>query len=152
MGKRREGREAAVQFLYQSDMQATTVGDLLPHFWNLRVGPSGKCAVPLSSRQYAETLIRGIVQHREDIDKRITALVQNYSLERIAGVDRNVLRLGIYELIHSHEVPPVVIINECIEIAKKFGSEDSGRFVNGVLDRLRMELPRPAREAAPQPS
>ncbi len=151
MGKRREGRESAVQFLYQMDMQSSTIGELLPHFWNLRVGPAGKCNVSLSSREYAESLIRGVVQHREEIDKKISSLAQNYSLERIAGVDRNVLRLGVYELIHCSEVPPVVIINECIEIAKKFGSDESGRFVNGILDRFRSELSRPAREPAARP-
>ncbi|MEI6871918.1 MAG: transcription antitermination factor NusB, partial [Verrucomicrobiota bacterium] len=86
--------------------------------------------------------------HQDAIDELITRLAKNYRLSRIAAVDRNILRLAVFEIVHTREVPPVVAINEAIELAKQFGSEDSGRFVNGLLDKVRAEFPRPAREAA----
>ena len=92
-------------------------------------------------------MINGILKNQAAIDERITQYVANYGLERIAAVDRNILRVAIYEMLFCKDVPPIVSINEAIEIAKRFGNEDSGRFINGVLDRLRHDLPRPARTA-----
>ena len=80
--------------------------------------------------------------------KLIQKFTANYELNRLAAVDRNILRVAIYELLHSLDVAPVVIINEAIEVAKKFGTEKSGGFVNGVLDRIKKDINRPAREAA----
>ena len=145
MGKRREGREAAVQFLYQYDVNRRPVGEMLAEFWALRRGPGGG-EPPAKTRAFTEELVRGVAEHLADIDQRIAQCTANYNLQRIATVDRNVLRVAIYEMLHSPDVPPVVAINEAIEIAKRFGSEESGRFVNGVLDRIRGELDRPARE------
>lgn len=148
MGKRRDGREAAIQFLYQLDANDTPVDSALAAFWALRAGPDGKTETPAKTRVFAEDLIRGVMEHKPAIDDRIKSYAKNFELHRLAGVDRNILRLGIHEMLHSSDVPPVVIINECIEIAKRFGGEESGRFVNGILDRLRKELPRSPREAA----
>lgn len=151
MGKRREGREAAVQFLYQFDVNRRPVDELLTTFWALRSGP-GKGETPPKTRAFAEELVKGVTAHLQEIDERIGRFTANYELHRIATVDRNILRMGIYEMLHSNEVPPVVAINEAIEIAKKFGSDESGRFVNGILDRVRAEINRPAREATtPRP-
>ncbi|SRR5579862_241296 len=136
MGKRREGREAAVQFLYQ--------GDLNPEggetFWQM-------LSAKRATRDFCDGLVQGVLANREIIDERIRKYAVNYELHRIAAVDRNVLRVAIYEMLFLDDVPPVVSINEAIEIAKRFGSEDSGRFVNGILDRVRVELDRPARTA-----
>ena len=144
MGKRREGREAAVQFLYQLDLHGETAGVSTADFWELRAGP--EMANPTAkTRAFAEQLVLGVNTHRADIDTRIQACVANYDLHRIAAVDRNILRVAIYELLHSLEVAPVIIINEAIEIAKKFGGEKSGGFVNGILDRIKKDLSRPAR-------
>ncbi len=142
MGKRREGREAAVQFLFQHDLNPEALDELLPGFWELR---------PATARvqSFAGELIRGVLEHREEIDAKIKAAASNYDLHRIAALDRNAMRVGLYEMLFCKDVPPVVAINEAIEIVKRFGSEESGRFVNGVLDRIRRELPRPAREASP---
>jgi N utilization substance protein B len=148
MGKRRDGREAAIQFLYQLDANDTPLGQALSAFWTLRAGPDGKSETPVKTRTFAEDLIRGVTDHKPAIDEKIKSFARNFELHRIAGVDRNILRLGIYELLHSADVPPVVIINECIEIAKRFGGEESGRFVNGILDSLRKELPRAPRGPA----
>ncbi len=86
-----------------------------------------------------------MLANHEAIDERIKRVTANYELHRIAPVDRNILRVAIYEMLYTNEVPPVVCINEAIEIAKRFGSEDSGRFVNGILDRLKEEVARPLR-------
>jgi N utilization substance protein B len=145
MGKRREGREAAVQFLYQFDVNRRPVDELLATFWALRSGP-GKPEASAKTRTFTEEIVQGVAAHMEEIDQRIVKYAANYELHRIATVDRNVLRVGIYEMLHCADVPPVVAINEAIEIAKKFGSEESGRFINGILDRVRAELTRSSRE------
>ncbi len=147
MGKRREGREAAVQFLYQLDLNPEALDSLLPQFWKLRTGP-GNAAVPAKTRSFTEALVRGVTSHSATIDDRIRQAAANYQLERIAPVDRNILRIAIYEMLFCNDVPPIVSINEAIEIAKRFGGDESGRFVNGILDRIRGELQRPARTAA----
>ena len=96
-------------------------------------------------RLFADPLIRGTLEHRAEIDDRIQKQVKNWALNRIAAVDRNILRLAIYEMLHRDDIPPVVSINEAVDIAKKFSTADSGRFVNGVLDKLKGDLMRPAR-------
>ena len=145
MGKRREGREAAVQFLYQFEMNRRPVSGLLPDFWKLR-SDHGKAEPSARTRAFTEELVNGVAGNLPEIDALIGKFAENYDLHRIAAVDRNILRLGIYEMLHSPDVPPVVTINEAIEIAKKFGSEESSRFVNGILDRVRAELNRPSRD------
>ena len=91
--------------------------------------------------------MKGVTTHIAEVDALISKFTANYDLHRIAVVDRNILRVGIYEMLHCADVPPVVCINEAIDIAKRFGSDESGRFVNGILDRVRADLPRPARTA-----
>ena len=141
MGKRREGREAAIQFLFQHDLNADAADKPTLHdFWQLR-------SATKKIQDFTTALIDGILSNRETIDAQIKKYVANYDIGRIAAVDRNILRLAIYEMLFCKDIPPVVSINEAIEIAKRYGSEDSGRFVNGVLDRLRHDLPRPARTA-----
>lgn len=145
MSKRREGREAAVQYLYQQDIHGDHVTDLRADFWRFREAKT-------SVREYAENLIAGVNSNLASVDRRIVKYVENFGIERLAAVDRNILRLAIYEMFHCMETPPVVAINEAIEIARKFGGEDSSRFVNGVLDKIKGELTRPLREAsAPRP-
>ncbi len=145
MSKRREGRETAVQFLYQQDIHGDRTVDLRKDFWNFR-------ETKTSVREYAETLIAGVNAQLAAVDARIVKYVENFGIARLAAVDRNILRLAIYEMFYCMETPPVVAINEAIEIARKFGGEDSSRFVNGVLDKIKGELTRPLREAsAPKP-
>ena len=146
MGKRREGREAAVQFLYQSDLNAGQTAADNSEFWELRVGSDKKTA-SASTRVFAEQLVAGVQTNAEEIDSRIKKYAANYELHRIAAVDRNILRVAIYEMLYCPDIAPVIAINEAIEIAKRFGTEKSGGFVNGILDRVKAELNRPAREA-----
>ena len=98
-------------------------------------------------RLFAEPLIRGTVEHRNEIDEHIKNHAKNWELHRMAVVDRNILRLAIYEMLHRADIPPVVSINEAVDIAKKFSTQDSGKFVNGILDKIKGELMRPARIA-----
>ena len=98
-------------------------------------------------RAFAEPLIQGALQHRNEVDAVIRKHARNWELHRIAVVDRNILRLAIYEMLYREDIPPVVSINEAVDIAKKFSTQDSGKFVNGILDQVKGELMRPARIA-----
>ena len=140
MGKRREGREAAVQFLVFCDLNQGSGTSAAREFWDLR--PATR---PI--REFALNLVEGVLSHRGETDERISRYAENYELSRLAVVDRNILRLAIYEMLHRDDIPPVVSINEAIEIAKRFGSEESSRFVNGILDRVKLDLKRPLRTA-----
>jgi transcription antitermination protein NusB len=137
MGVRREGREAAVQYLYLRDLNGDSD---LPAYYKFR-------GLSPSARRFSDKLIQGTIEHQQAIDETIRRNTQNYELARISVVDRNVLRVAIYEMLHCPEIPPVVSINEAIEIAKKYSTEESGRFVNGVLDQVLSALSRPARTA-----
>ena len=151
MGKRREGREAAVQFLYQLDLNAGQEAVGNASFWELRIG-SDKKATSASTRAFTEQLVAGVQANISEIDGRIKKYAANYELHRIAAVDRNILRMAIYELLYCPDIAPVIAINEAIEIAKRFGAEKSGGFVNGILDRVKGELNRPAREGVTPPT
>ncbi len=129
MGKRREGREAAVQFLFAHDLHGEHTPEEQEAFWEIH---SAKPSV----REHAETLARGVLAHREEIDALIAPVLKNFRLERLAHVDRNILRLAVHELLHLPEVPAPVILNEAIEIAKSLGAGESGGFVNGILDQI----------------
>jgi N utilization substance protein B len=144
-GKRRLARELAVQFLYQSDLSGDSPEEALPLFWQTQDDVSD------TGRKFAEELIRGVVERRTVIDEKIAKYTENWDLPRIAAVDRNILRLAIYEMLYRDDIPPVVSINEAVDIAKKFSTHESGAFVNGILDRLKADLTRPARTAAGQP-
>jgi N utilization substance protein B len=140
MGKRRKAREAAVQYHFWRDLQHGETPQVIGEFWDF-------LPVKTSVREFAQPLIEGMVEHLPEIDERICRYCENYEFRRIAPVDRNVLRLAIYEMLYREDIPPVVSINEAIELAKTFGGPDSGRFVNGILDRVRKDLTRPSREA-----
>jgi N utilization substance protein B len=164
MGIRREARERAVQFLFQHDLnKPEDLEQALEHFWNSQraaaigedkgaatwgqpVDPGPPTAEETASRLFAEPLIRGVLGHQDQIDSMITKYAKNWDLRRMAVVDRNVLRLAIYEMFHRDDIPPVVSINEAVDIAKKFSTEESGKFVNGILDKVKGDLMRPARE------
>jgi N utilization substance protein B len=142
MGLRRDGREAAIQFLYQVDAHRPgNVEESLQAFWKQNDEPQ-------NVRDFANDLLRGVLEKMPEVDAKIRALADNWDFERLAVVDRNILRLAIYEMLFRAEIPPVVSINEAIEIAKKFSTAESGKFVNGLLDRVKKDLLRPARQPA----
>jgi N utilization substance protein B len=139
--KRTKARERALQALYQIDVAAEDLDEALSRFWR-SFEP-----VEREVMGVAETLVRGVAEHRRDIDEAIERVSTNWRLDRMAKVDRNVLRLATYELLRTN-VPVKVVINEAIELGKKFGSESSGAFVNGVLDKIASGLPADRRERA----
>lgn len=141
--KRTKARERALQALYQIDVAATDLDEALARFWR-SFEP-----VEREVRDVAEAMVRGVAEHRREIDDSIEAVSTNWRLDRMAKVDRNVLRLAVFELRWRPEVPVKVCINEAIELGKKYGSESSGAFVNGVLDRIAGALPAERRGEGP---
>lgn len=145
MGRRREGREAAIQFLFARDLQgAEAKPEDAAAFWTLH-------SAKTSTRAFAESLILGVLSHQEEIDTGISKQIENFSFERLAAVDRNVLRVAAYELLYCPEVPTPVILNEAIDIAKALSAGESGSFVNGVLDKLAKFMRKPGTPAASAP-
>jgi N utilization substance protein B len=133
MGRRRKARELTLQLLYQLDVQGE--GDPRPHlddFWR-------RHPVDPEAREFAETLVRGTKTHEAEIDELIVRYAENWELERMAVVDRNILRQAIFELRWGAGIPPKVAIIEALEVAKKFSTQESSRFINGILDRIHKE-------------
>lgn len=134
MGQRRRAREYALQMMFQIDVTGVTPGEVFAQFWHSQPAADG-------IRDFAETLVTGVNAELESLDRRLGDLARNWRLERMAVVDRNVLRIALWELLHAPETPPAVVIDEAIEVAKKYGSHESGAFINGVLDAARRSLP-----------
>lgn len=140
--QRREGRVAAVQYLYAWSLNPPThLGTDLAVFFEGMEKPRDFYA-------FGEELIHGTIEHVEAIDARIRALAQNWEFERIAKIDLAILRVAIFEMLHRRDIPPVVSINEAIDLSKQFSNADAKRFINGILDRLKDELGRDARKAS----
>ena len=134
MGKRREGREAAVQYLFARDMHGEQADEgQLDTFWTIHTAKT-------STRTYAESLIKGVLANLPAIDEHIRGSILNFSFERLASVDRNVLRVAVYELAYCPEGPGPVILTDAIDVAMALSAGESGSFVNGVLDRLAKKL------------
>jgi N utilization substance protein B len=139
--QRRDGRVAALQFLYAWSINAPrNLQDDLQVFFE-------GCPEPRAHYAYGEELIQGVIAQQVDIDARIKGLAQNWDFERIAKIDLAILRLAMFEMIHRRDIPPVVSINEAIDLSKQFSNADSKRFINGILDRLKDQLGRDARKA-----
>ena len=132
-GERRRGREYALQLLFQLDLAPADIEPAVEAFWN------GK-RVADAVREFADRLVRGTMARRDAIDGIVSACAYNWRLSRMAVVDRNILRLAVYEFLCETDTPRVVVIDEAIEIAKKFGNDESGPFVNGLLDAIRVKL------------
>ncbi|HUF63766.1 MAG TPA: transcription antitermination factor NusB [Verrucomicrobiales bacterium] len=130
-GKRREAREAAVQFLFSRDLNAGLAPDPAQFdlYWEFRPADP-------RVRAFSEELVRGAIEHLPAIDASLRDALENYRLERVGAVDRNILRLAVYEILFCNDIPRAVAINEAIEIARRLGGDESPRFVNGVLDRI----------------
>lgn len=141
-GKRRMAREMATQMLYQCELGGSEAAQVLATF-DVSDYLSGAKADYKARRHlveeafaYAGLLLKGTLEHREEIDGLIRDQADNWRLERMPPVDRNILRLAIYEMLFATETPDLVVVDEAIEVAKKFGSEQSGRFINGLLDGI----------------
>ena len=133
MGRRRRARELALQLLYELDVRGEAEpGAIAEAFW-------ARQAVPEEVRAFADILVRGAKLHQGKIDELIGRFAERWDLDRMAVVDRNILRAGVFELLWRTETPPKVVINEALDIARKFSTEESTRFINGMLDRVRRE-------------
>jgi transcription antitermination protein NusB len=137
MTRRSRAREVAMQLLFERDHNAVAGRPDIDRFVN------GRLREP-ALRTYCLQLYDGVVKHQEEIDRRLAAAAENWRLPRMATVDRNVLRLGAFELLHCPDTPSAVALDEAIELARRYGTADSAAFVNGVLDRLLKSSQEPA--------
>ena len=128
--KRRKAREFALQILFQLDIRKEKPTlTLFKRFWT-EFEPDDEV------RAFTEEIVKGTFKHLKVINTKVLASAKNWSLDRMATVDRNVLRMAAYEILYRMDIPPSVTINEAIELAKKFGTDESGAFVNGILDNV----------------
>jgi len=132
MGSRRKARELALQFLYQIEITREDLETALGLFW-------AEHPVEPEIRDYASELVRGTHGNLDKIDPLIGRYAHNWILARMAAVDRNILRIAVYEMLFSKHAPPIVVIDEAVDIVKKYSMPDSGAFVNGILDQIRKE-------------
>jgi N utilization substance protein B len=141
---RRQAREWVVQFLFQTEFNPEELDQALNDFWNdEEKNPLGR------DRNYVNEVIHGVIEQQMKIDRTLKRYTDNWDVDRLGVLDRIVLRVAVYEMLFRDDVPPVVSINEAIEIAKAYSGQKSARFVNGVLDRIQKELDRPARGNRP---
>jgi len=140
MKKRTRSRELALQFLYMLDLRGAEFLDEAERFL-------AEEESDLSTRQFAFHLVRGTAEHRAEIDGVIREIAQNWDIERMAVIDRNVLRMATFELVHCPDIPPKVSINEAIELGKRYSTQNSGGFINGVLDRIKDRFGGPEKAA-----
>ena len=136
-GSRSRARERALQALYQVDLAGAEPLDALVNAWK-----SEEESPDAESLAFAEELVKGVCAHLAEIDQRIEATSHHWRVERMAKVDRNVLRLAVFELTLTPATPRKVVLNEAVELAKTFGSEESGAFINGILDKIAGSLPK----------
>jgi transcription antitermination factor NusB len=135
MRKRTHAREFTLQILYQMDITHDASEDSLNNFWSTH----NEEKVDDQVKEFTAELVKGVEQNLESIDKQISEYAANWQLKRMAVVDRNVLRLGCYELLLRSDIPPKVSINEAVDLAKKYSGQEAGKFVNGILDKIKQE-------------
>ncbi len=141
MGHRRRSREIALQILYQVDMTGDDIDKALELFWrNFKHREDVK--------PFTIELVKGVWNYRSDIDPLIEMASKNWKLSRMSSVDRNILRISVFEILHCDDIPYKVTINEAIDLGKKYGTEDSGAFINGILDFIVSEI---GKEGSPEP-
>ena len=133
MGIRRQARECALQMLYQLELGGGAVDQVVSRYWETTDAPE-------AVRSFASELVAGVAERREALDQLISKHSANWKLSRMAAVDRNILRIAAFEFNHRPDIPIKVTINEAVEVAKRFGTSDSGAFVNGILDNMAKEL------------
>lgn len=130
--QKQQGRELALQLLFQKEFSEVIASQLWPILFEM--------ALPLDVMEFSKELIEGVTTNIEIIDQKIQAIARNWKIERMSLVDRNVLRLGVFEmLISANPLPAPVVINEYVELAKRYGTTDSGGFINGILDQVAKE-------------
>ncbi|HOJ27349.1 MAG TPA: transcription antitermination factor NusB [Candidatus Saccharicenans sp.] len=134
MGSRRKARECALQILFQLEFSPDRLEEILQDYWAAQ-------PVKPEIKEYATWLVEGIKQHRAEIDQTIEKASEHWRLDRMAMVDRNILRMAVFELIFEKNLPPPIIIDEAIEVARKYSGQEAAVFVNGILDGIYKSLP-----------
>ena len=135
MRRRTKAREYVLQMLYQVDITGSSWQEILKSFWeNSNLQENSE-----ELKDFSEQLLKGVSEHIGEIDKKISKYAANWQLDRMAFVDRNIMRLGCFELLFRHDIPPKVAINEAVELAKKYSGSESGKFVNAILDQIKIE-------------
>jgi transcription antitermination factor NusB len=135
MRKRTLAREFALQILYQLDITRDTPEAALDNFWSAR----DREEIDADLKAFSSKLVEGVTAHMVEIDKKISQYADNWQLERMAVVDRNIMRMGCFEIIYCDDIPPKVSINEGVDLAKKFSGLEAGKFVNAILDKVKLE-------------
>jgi N utilization substance protein B len=130
MGKRRKAREAALQILFQTEFNDSPIGDVLNLFWKNK-------KTDKEMREFSRTLVENVLAHKEEIDSAIQFVSEHWRVSRMAVIDRCILRMAVSELAFNKDIPPAIVINEAIEIAKKYSSTKSATFINGILDAVK---------------
>lgn len=135
MRKRSQGRELALQILYQLDITHQAFEQAAGSFW--KMDANNDCSDEVKG--FAEELVKGVLASLQELDQLIARFATNWELDRMAVVDRNILRLSAYELVKRSDIPPKVSINEAVELAKKYSGQQASKFVNGILDKIKSE-------------
>ena len=144
MGRRRKSRESALQVLYQLNIAKQDATTALTRFQEHFLSDG-------EADDFLKRLVLGVLEHFSELDRLIEKYSENWRLDRINMIDRNILRIALFELLYCDEIPPKVTINEAIDLGKRFGSEDSGSFINGILDRIQNEaVKKPVEPKSPQ--
>lgn len=135
MRRRTKAREYVLQMLYQVDITGSSWQEILKSFWeNSNLQENSE-----ELKDFSEQLLKGVSEHIGEIDKKISKYAANWQLDRMAFVDRNIMSLGCFELLFRQDIPPKVAINEAVELAKKYSGSESGKFVNAILDQIKIE-------------
>jgi N utilization substance protein B len=133
MGKRRIARESTLQILFQLEFSDSQPERIIEQYWGYRKASE-------EIKEYSNWLVKGIISRMKEIDRVIQSVSKHWRISRMAVVDRNILRMAVFELLFEQNIAPAIVINEAIEIAKKYSNEEAATFVNGVLDAVRKEL------------
>ena len=141
-GQRRRSREIALQVLYQIEVCPAPTDEAIRLFYELLTEETDdhRFQAPQSARPFAEQIIEGVSARKSDIDRLIVSASEHWRIERMSIVDRNILRIALFEMLHCPDIPPKVSINEAVDMGKTFGSSDSGAFINGILDHILGQL------------
>lgn len=144
MAGRRDARQWAVQMLFQQDFNPSDLEASFRVFWE-----ANEASAP--ARAFTEDIVRGVLEHQARIDGLIQSSTQNWDLARMGAVERNIMRMAVYEMCYRDDIPPAVSIDEALEITKCMSEQCAGRFVNGILDQVRIKLQRPSRSSSQSP-
>lgn len=133
MGRRRKAREETLRILFRLEFEKAQLDKILTQYWENR-------RTPEEIKKYSNWLVHGVISHQEKIDSIIQSVSEHWRISRMALIDRNILRMAVFELVYEENIAPAIVINEAIEVAKKYSGEEAATFINGILDAVRKDL------------